>query len=80
MDTLSLNNLLVFLQGLSVKDKNWLMSHLTEPDKHNAAAIDRLYDPETGCYLNDETMEAIRDAEAGNVTKCNNVEELFADL
>ena len=80
MDTLSLNNLLVFLKGLSVNDQNWLVSHLTEPTKNTANTMDRLYDPETGCYLNDETMEAIRDAEAGNVTKCNNIDELFADL
>lgn len=60
MDTLSLNNLLVFLRGLSFDD--------------------RLYDPESGCYLNDETMQAIRDVEVGNVIKCNSVDELFADL
>ena len=60
MDTLSLNNLLVFLRGLSFND--------------------HLYDPESGCYLNEETMQAIRDVEAGNVIKCNSVDELFADL
>ena len=31
---------------------------------------DNLYDPETGAYLNDETMQAIREVEAGKVMRC----------
>lgn len=79
MDTLSLNNLLVFLRGLSFNDREWLASRMLLPAE-NAVTADRLYDPETGRYLNEETMQAIRDVEAGNVIKCNSVDELFADL
>lgn len=39
---------------------------------------DRLYDPESGKFLNDETMEAIRDVEAGKVTRCEDMHELLA--
>ena len=41
---------------------------------------DRLYDPETGEYLNEETMQAIRDVEAGEVTRCNSLDEILAAL
>ena len=41
---------------------------------------DRLYDPETGEYLNEETMQAIRDVEAGQVTRCNSLDEILAAL
>lgn len=38
-----------------------------------------LYDPESGEYLNEETMQAIRDVEAGkDVSRCKSVDELFA--
>lgn len=37
----------------------------------------RLYDPETGGYLNDETMRAVRDAEAGRVFRCGSISELI---
>lgn len=43
-------------------------------------ATDNLYDPETGAYLNDETMQAIRDVEAGKVTRCKNMDELLAQI
>lgn len=43
-----------------------------------AKVTDRLYDPETNAYLNDETMQAIRDVEAGNVTRCKDMNELLA--
>ena len=79
MDTLSLNNLLVFLRGLSFSDREWLASRMLLPQE-KSNVDDRLYDPESGCYLNDETMQAIRDVKAGNVIKCNSVDELFADL
>ena len=39
---------------------------------------DHLYDPESGVYLNDETMQAIRDMEAGKVTRCKDMSELLA--
>ena len=41
---------------------------------------DALYDPETKCYLNDETMQAIRDVEAGKVERCKDMNELLAQL
>ena len=43
-----------------------------------AKPTDNLYDPESGAYLNDETMQAIRDVEAGNVTRCKDMSELLA--
>ena len=43
-------------------------------------AADTLYDPETGAYLNEETMQAIRDVEAGKVTRCKDINELFAQI
>ena len=43
-------------------------------------ATDVLYDPETGAYLNDETMQAIRDVEAGKVTRCKDINELFEQI
>ena len=43
-----------------------------------AKVTDHLYDPETKAYLNDETMQAIRDVEAGNVTRCKDMNELLA--
>lgn len=40
---------------------------------------DALFDPESGEYLNEETMQAIRDVEAGKgVARCNNIDELLA--
>ena len=41
---------------------------------------DRLYDSETGEYLNEETMQAIRDVEAGQVIRCSNLDEILAAL
>ena len=37
---------------------------------------DALFDPETGEYLNEETMQAIRDVEAGRgVVRCKSIDE-----
>ena len=33
MEALTLNNLLVFLRGLSISDREWLVAHLVEPDE-----------------------------------------------
>lgn len=58
-----------FLEKLADK-MGWLMN------KHMAP--DALYDPETGRYLNEETMQVIRDARKGiNVFTCNSVDELL---
>lgn len=43
-----------------------------------AKQSDSLYDPETNSYLNDETMQAIRDVEAGKVERCKDMDELLA--
>ena len=43
-----------------------------------AKSTDNLYDPESGNYLNDETMQAIRDVEAGKVNRCKDMNELLA--
>ena len=42
---------------------------------------DALFDPESGKYLNEETMQAIRDVEEGKgVVRCKSIDELFAAL
>jgi len=41
---------------------------------------DNLYDPESGAFLNDETMQAIRDMEAGKSMRCKNMTELLASI
>ena len=43
-----------------------------------AKLTDNLYDPESGEFLNDETMQAIRDVEAGKVNRCKDMNELLA--
>ena len=43
-----------------------------------AKSVDHLYDPESGSYLNDETMQAIRDVEAGKVMRCKDMNELLS--
>lgn len=45
-----------------------------------AKPIDSLYDPESGEYLNAETMQAIRDVEAGKFMRCKDMNELLASL
>ena len=54
------------------KRMGWSMTEVTSND--------RLFDPETGEYLNEETMQAIRDVEAGQVTRCNSLDEILAAL
>ena len=62
---------MAFLRQLA-KRMGWSLSEVTTND--------RLYDPETGEYLNEETMQAIRDAEAGKVTRCNSFDEILSAL
>ena len=45
-----------------------------------AKPVHSLYDPESGAYLNEETMQAIRDFEAGKVMRCKDMNELLALL
>lgn len=60
---------MAFIKQLS-KRMGWTMSE-TKP-------TDNLYDPESGTFLNDETMQAIRDVEAGKVMRCKDMNELLA--
>ena len=54
------------------KRMGWSVSEVTPNDS--------LFDPETGEYLNEETMQAIRDVEAGHVKRCKNLDEILAEL
>lgn len=54
------------------KKMGWTISEV-EP-------TDSLYDPESGAYLNEDTMQAIRDVEAGNGMRCKDMNELLALL
>lgn len=62
-----------FLKKLA--DKMGWMFRMQRPE---GVAPDALYDPETGRYLNEETMQAIRDADKGiNVYRCKSVDDLM---
>ena len=60
-----------FLRKLSER-MGWLV--------RESVTSDALYDPESGAYLNEETMQAIRDAEAGKVMKCDNLGQILETL
>lgn len=60
---------MAFIKQLS-KRMGWTMSE--------TKSADNLYDPESGTFLNDETMQAIRDVEAGKVMRCKDMNELLA--
>ena len=60
-----------FLRKLSER-MGWSVRENVSPDA--------LYDPESGAYLNEETMQAIRDVEAGKVMRCDNLGELLETL
>ena len=62
---------MAFLRQLA-KGMGWTVSDVTPTDN--------LSDPETGEYLNDETMKAIRDVESGRVKRCKDLDELLAAL
>ena len=62
---------MAFIRQLG-KRMGWTISEAKRPDA--------LYDPETKSYLNDETMQAIRDVEAGKVERCKDMNELLAQL
>ena len=63
---------LPFMQKLA-KRMGWT---LTE-----AKPADALFDPECGCFLNEETMQAIRDVEAGHGVQCaESIDDLIATL
>lgn len=55
------------------------MRHLGKRMGWSVKEPDSLFDPECGAYLNDETMQAIRDVESGkDVARCKNIDELLA--
>lgn len=60
---------MAFMRQLA-KRMGWTMSE--------TKTSDHLYDPETDSYLNDETMQAIRDVEEGKVSRCKDMNELLA--
>jgi hypothetical protein len=60
---------MAFIKQLS-KRMGWTISE--------SKPTDNLYDPESGSYLNDETMQAIHDVEAGKVMRCKDMNELLA--
>lgn len=60
-----------FLRKLSER-MGWSLRENVSPDA--------LYDPECSAYLNEETMQAIRDEEAGKVMRCDNIGELLETL
>ena len=60
---------MAFLRQLA-KRMGWSMSEVSVDN--------RLYDPESGEYLNEETMQAIRDMEAGRVTRCDSLDDILA--
>lgn len=62
---------MVFFRQLA-KRMGWSVSEVSTNDS--------LYDPETGDYLNEETMQAIRDVEAGHVKRCSSLDDILAAL
>ena len=62
---------MAFIRQLG-KRMGWTVSEIKDSDA--------LYDPETGRYLNEETMQAIRDVESGKVVRCKDMNELLASL
>ena len=64
--------LMEYLKALGV------LMHKVSP---KSATKHRLYDPETGEYLNDETMKAIEDAHNGiGVTHYDSVDDMFKSV
>lgn len=67
--------LMQYLQALGV------LMHKVSP---KSVAKNRLYDPETGKYLNDETMKAIEqahdDMKHGRLKTYSSADEMFKDL
>ena len=62
---------MAFIRQLG-KRMGWIVSE--------AMPSNALYDPESKSFLNEETMQAIRDVESGNVMKCKNLDEILATL
>ena len=58
-----------------------MLKGVTKVEKQKAKTKLRLYDPETGEYLNDETIKVIEDAHKGiGVTHYDSVDDMFKKL
>ena len=62
---------MAFIKQLG-KRMGWAISEVKQTDA--------LYDPETKSYLNEETMQAIRDMEDGKVERCKDINEILSIL
>ena len=69
--TISRESLLAPLLTLSNRNKKWIADRLydnigaSRKARRQPHATDALYDSESGCFLNEETMQTIREAQAG---------------
>ena len=66
MTAVAMNNLLNYINGLnlSARNRRWLGKRILESvEKPSRRA--RIYDPETGKYLNDETVKVIEETRQG---------------
>ena len=45
-----------------------------------AKPADALFDPETGEYLNEKTMKAIREVESGKGKVCDSLDDILAAI
>ncbi len=82
MSTAAMQNLWNYIQGLnlSARNRNWLGERLIE-SAQQAKPRKRLFDPETGEYLNDETIQAIEDAHQGKgIVFCGSFEEYLKSV
>ena len=78
--------LLVSISDMSmmkdIKKAIGMLKGVTKVKAQKAKAKPRLYDPETGEYLNDETMKVIEDVHSGKepVYEAESVEEMFLKI
>ena len=77
--------LLVSISDMSmmkdIKKAISMVKGVTKVKAQKNKAKPRLYDPETGEYLNDEAMKVIEDAHKGiGVTHYNSVDEMFRSI
>ena len=81
MTAVALNNLLNYINEMNLSDRNrkWLGERILEPVKKARKA--HVYDPETGEYLNDETVKAIEEARQGKgVVSYGSYEDFLKDM
>lgn len=76
-----MNNLLNYINGmnLSARNRKWLGERILEPVKKAQKA--RIYDPETGEYLNDETVKVIEETRQGKgVVSYDSYEDFLKEM